>query len=127
MAERPRGMGRGLAAILTATAPAGTDPGPASGDLRQIPVELISPNPNQPRSRFDPDARAVGGHVHRTRCGAEHQQRIAHGAPPGRQRRWNDTVSTTSSTTDTMFAISAPPDRETTLAVASRVRPSVET
>jgi len=49
-------MGRGLAAILTATAPAGTDPGPVSGDLRQIPVDLISPNPNQPRRRFDPDA-----------------------------------------------------------------------
>lgn len=56
MAERPRGMGRGLAAILTATAPAGTDPGPMSGDLRQVPVELVSPNPNQPRQRFEPEA-----------------------------------------------------------------------
>ena len=44
MAEQPaRGMGRGLAAILTATAPAGTDPGPVSGDLRQVPVDLIVP------------------------------------------------------------------------------------
>jgi ParB family chromosome partitioning protein len=52
-------MGRGLAAILTATAPAGTDPGPVSGDLRQVPVELISPNPNQPRRRFDDAALAA--------------------------------------------------------------------
>ncbi len=50
---RPRGMGRGLAAILTATAPAGQDPGPAGADLRQVPVELVSPNPNQPRRAFD--------------------------------------------------------------------------
>ncbi|MGI8622745.1 MAG: ParB/RepB/Spo0J family partition protein, partial [Solirubrobacteraceae bacterium] len=46
-------MGRGLAAILTATAPAGQDPGPAGADLRQVPVELVSPNPNQPRRAFD--------------------------------------------------------------------------
>jgi len=56
VAERPRGMGRGLAAILTATAPAGTDPGPVGGDLRQVPVELVVPNPSQPRQRFDEDA-----------------------------------------------------------------------
>src|SRR4051812_85858 len=49
-------MGRGLAAILTATAPIGSEPGPASGDLRQVPVELISPNPNQPRRRFDEES-----------------------------------------------------------------------
>ena len=59
MAERPRGMGRGLAAILTATAPAGTDPGPVGGDLRQVPVELVVPNPSQPRQRFDEDALAA--------------------------------------------------------------------
>ncbi len=56
MAEPKRGMGRGLAAILTATAPAGQDPGPVSADLRQIPVELISANPNQPRRHFDEQA-----------------------------------------------------------------------
>jgi ParB family chromosome partitioning protein len=53
VAEPARGMGRGLAAILTATAPAGQDPGPAADDLRQIPVELISPNPHQPRRTFN--------------------------------------------------------------------------
>ncbi len=52
MAERERGMGRGLAAILAAN-PSTGDAGP---DLRDLPVELISPNPNQPRRRFDDDA-----------------------------------------------------------------------
>ena len=47
MAER-RGMGRGLAAILTAT----TDADDA-GELRSLPVELIGPNPQQPRRSFD--------------------------------------------------------------------------
>src|SRR4051794_16534629 len=58
VAERSRGMGRGLAAILTATAPEGTEPGsgPAGGDLRAVPVDLIAPNPNQPRRRFDEEA-----------------------------------------------------------------------
>ena len=51
MAER--GMGRGLAAIMTATAPLGSDPGPLAGDLREIPIELISPNPHQPRRTFN--------------------------------------------------------------------------
>jgi ParB family chromosome partitioning protein len=49
-------MGRGLAAILTATAPAGQEPGPVAGDLRQIPVELIRPNPHQPRRTFNAEA-----------------------------------------------------------------------
>jgi ParB family transcriptional regulator, chromosome partitioning protein len=54
VAERPRGMGRGLAAILSSTAPeSGRSPHP---DLRELPVELIVPNPRQPRQRFDEDA-----------------------------------------------------------------------
>jgi ParB family transcriptional regulator, chromosome partitioning protein len=41
-----RGMGRGLAAILPR--------GQAGGDgLREIPVELVGPNPRQPRRSFD--------------------------------------------------------------------------
>ena len=56
VAERQRGMGRGLAAILTATAPADQDPGPIAGDLRQVPIELISPNPHQPRRTFNEDS-----------------------------------------------------------------------
>jgi ParB family transcriptional regulator, chromosome partitioning protein len=43
-----RGMGRGLAAILPATAE-------QVPELRELPVELIKPNPRQPRTRFDPE------------------------------------------------------------------------
>jgi len=46
-----RGMGRGLAAILPESAPAGD-----VGELRELPVGLIKPNPNQPRTKFDPEA-----------------------------------------------------------------------
>lgn len=46
MADDRRGMGRGLAAILPR--------GPRDQDgLREIPVELIAPNPRQPRQSFD--------------------------------------------------------------------------
>jgi ParB family chromosome partitioning protein len=47
-----RGIGRGLAAIL---------PEPSAedlGELRQLPVTLIKPNPGQPRTRFDAEALA---------------------------------------------------------------------
>ena len=56
MAER-RGMGRGLAAILTPTAvaPAGGEREEAP-ELRDLPVELIAPNPHQPRRHFDEEA-----------------------------------------------------------------------
>ena len=47
MAEKPKGMGRGLAAILSVA------PREDSEELRQLPVELIGPNPNQPRRAFD--------------------------------------------------------------------------
>ncbi len=51
MAERPRGMGRGLAAILSVA----EDPD-AVEELRQLPVELIVANPRQPRRRFDEES-----------------------------------------------------------------------
>jgi ParB family chromosome partitioning protein len=44
-------MGRGLAAILSSTAPESGEP--AHPELRRLPVELIKPNPRQPRSQFD--------------------------------------------------------------------------
>jgi ParB family chromosome partitioning protein len=44
-----RGMGRGLAAIL----PGGSRSEGAEPALRQIPVELITPNPDQPRKEFN--------------------------------------------------------------------------
>ena len=51
---RPRpGMGRGLSAILSVS---GDGPPPAEEQLRSVPVELISPNPQQPRRRFDEEA-----------------------------------------------------------------------
>ena len=50
MAEPSRGMGRGLAALLT---PSTTTRRAGDRDLRQLPVELISPNPRQPRQDFD--------------------------------------------------------------------------
>jgi ParB family chromosome partitioning protein len=43
-------MGRGLAAILPETS-AGS-----AGELRELPVELVRPNPSQPRTRFDAEA-----------------------------------------------------------------------
>ena len=43
MAERHRGMGRGLAAILSPTIPPeGTE---ATPELRRLPVDLIAPEP----------------------------------------------------------------------------------
>ena len=47
MAERQKGMGRGLAAILSVA------PKDETEEFRQVPVELIAPNPHQPRSTFD--------------------------------------------------------------------------
>jgi ParB family chromosome partitioning protein len=50
-----RGMGRGLSAILSVSAP--SDPDRSDGDeLRELPVELIAPNPKQPRRRFEEEA-----------------------------------------------------------------------
>ena len=46
MAERSRGIGRGLAAILSTT------PSDTEAELRTLPVELIAPNPDQPRQAF---------------------------------------------------------------------------
>jgi ParB family transcriptional regulator, chromosome partitioning protein len=51
--KQRRGMGRGLDAILSASSSSETQ---AREELREIPVELISPNPRQPRRRFDEDA-----------------------------------------------------------------------
>lgn len=53
MAERSRGMGRGLAAILTTAAPVEGDD---AGELRELSVGEIAPNPNQPRRAFDEQA-----------------------------------------------------------------------
>jgi ParB family transcriptional regulator, chromosome partitioning protein len=46
--HRNRGMGRGLAAILSVSESEDDAP-----ELRDVAVELISPNPKQPRKRFE--------------------------------------------------------------------------
>jgi ParB family chromosome partitioning protein len=48
-------MGRGLAAILSVSKPAEGEAAPPP-ELRELPVELVAPNPGQPRKRFDDDA-----------------------------------------------------------------------
>ncbi len=53
MAETPQRLGRGLAALLGAPAPAGVVP---AGGLLELEVTAIRPNPNQPRRRFDDTA-----------------------------------------------------------------------
>jgi ParB family transcriptional regulator, chromosome partitioning protein len=45
-----RGIGRGLAAILPEAASG------AAGELLELPVRLIKPNPDQPRTQFDAEA-----------------------------------------------------------------------
>lgn len=50
MADARRGMGRGLSAILSAA------PRDESEELRTLPVDLIGPNPHQPRRRFEEEA-----------------------------------------------------------------------
>ncbi|MEA2199124.1 MAG: ParB family transcriptional regulator, chromosome partitioning protein, partial [Solirubrobacteraceae bacterium] len=50
MADRHRGMGRGLAAILSVA------PRDDLEELRELPVELIAPSPNQPRRVFEEES-----------------------------------------------------------------------
>jgi len=47
VAERQKGMGRGLAAILSVA------PRDDMEELRHVPLELISPSPHQPRRAFE--------------------------------------------------------------------------
>lgn len=56
--KRPA-LGRGLGALLPSK-PAGSDtpptpPAPISGPPRELPIERLEPNPDQPRKQFDPD------------------------------------------------------------------------
>ena len=61
MADDRRGMGRGLAAILSVSTADGAADGP---ELRELSVELIAPNPAQPRRRFDEEAlQALAGSI----------------------------------------------------------------
>jgi ParB family transcriptional regulator, chromosome partitioning protein len=51
VARRAPGMGRGLSAILSVT-----EDQPPDEELRELPLDLIVPNPNQPRREFDAEA-----------------------------------------------------------------------
>jgi ParB family chromosome partitioning protein len=53
VASGRRGIGRGLAAILPETEVT------EAGELRELPVSLIKPNPSQPRTKFDEAALAA--------------------------------------------------------------------
>jgi ParB family transcriptional regulator, chromosome partitioning protein len=50
VADRQKGMGRGLAAILSVA------PKDESEELRQLPIDLIAPSPSQPRTAFDEES-----------------------------------------------------------------------
>ena len=47
-----RGLGSGIAAILPETVVE------EAGELHELPIELIKPNPNQPRTKIDPESLA---------------------------------------------------------------------
>ncbi len=54
MEQRRSGLGKGLAALLPTENVHTVGEGPTTGAyLREVPVGNISPNPNQPRGRFD--------------------------------------------------------------------------
>jgi ParB family transcriptional regulator, chromosome partitioning protein len=56
MSTPRRGIGRGLEAILSVS---GAGAEGREDELRELPLELIAPNPNQPRRRFDEDGLAA--------------------------------------------------------------------
>jgi ParB family transcriptional regulator, chromosome partitioning protein len=86
VAEPQRGIGRGLAAILTVT------PRETPEELRQVPLELINPNPSQPRRTFD--EQALLALVDSIRARGVLQPLLARPLPSGRyeliagERRW---------------------------------------
>src|SRR6266478_6706059 len=53
MVNRQHGLGRGLGALLSSPGPSSTEPGTTTVEL---PIDSISPNPQQPRKDFDDKA-----------------------------------------------------------------------
>jgi len=58
MATRPSALGRGLDALIPEAPPplTSTEDGSAVSAVREIPVDSVDPNPEQPRRRFDSEA-----------------------------------------------------------------------
>ena len=56
--KRQRGLGRGLSALMADIEPVATETAPSASASRVesfVPIEIIHPNPNQPRRHFDTD------------------------------------------------------------------------
>ena len=53
MPKQRRGLGRGLDALLTGTAPAAEGAAEDAGGVQQVAIDKITPNPYQPRREFD--------------------------------------------------------------------------
>lgn len=87
--EQPKRLGRGLEALL---GPVNKEQAAASGALREIPLAQISPNPYQPRTRFD-DA-ALAELTESIRASGLLQPIVVRAAGPGKyqiiagERRW---------------------------------------
>src|SRR5262249_42731221 len=85
VAERKRGMGRGLAAILPESSAGGPE-------LRELDVSRIEPNPDQPRANFD--AAGIDALAGSLRAGGRLQPLIVRPLDDGRyelvagERRW---------------------------------------
>ena len=54
MAAERRGLGRGISALMDEASASGQDGGPAPG-LRELPIEMVHRNPDQPRMDFSGD------------------------------------------------------------------------
>jgi ParB family chromosome partitioning protein len=81
-----RGLGSGLAAILPEASVED------AGELRELPVETIKPNPNQPRTKIDPEA--LSGLASSIEANGVVQPLLVHPLPDGSyeliagERRW---------------------------------------
>lgn len=51
-----KALGKGLHSLLPARTPVAEAPAPADGNVTQVPIDQVKPNPNQPRRDFDPAA-----------------------------------------------------------------------
>lgn len=58
MSPQPRGLGKGLGALIPAGASAGAAADAAGGGVLEAPINAITPNPRQPRSAIAPEGLA---------------------------------------------------------------------